>query len=63
MSRNVLFVLLLATGVVLADNKLESDHAGTAEANRYSYYPREMYVCLYYDATVQLRKSGVLFAD
>ena len=36
---------------------------GTAEANRYSYYPREMYVCLYYDATVQLRKSGVLFAD
>ena len=37
--------------------------AGTAEANRYSYYPKEMYVCLYYDATVQLRKSGVLFAD
>ena len=35
----------------------------TAEANRYSYDPREMYVCLYYDATVQLRKSGVLFAD
>ena len=27
---------------------------GTVEANRYSYYPREMYVCLYYDATVQL---------
>jgi hypothetical protein len=37
--------------------------AGTADANKYSYYPREMYVCLYYDATVQLRKSGVLFAD
>jgi len=36
---------------------------GTAEANRYSYYPREMYVCLFYDATVQLRNSGVLFAD
>jgi hypothetical protein len=36
---------------------------GTADANKYSYYPREMYVCLHYDATVQLRKSGVLYAD
>ena len=36
---------------------------GTADANKYSYYPREMYVCLFYDATVQMRKSGVLYAD
>ena len=37
--------------------------AGTADANKYSYYPREMYVRLYYDATVQLRQSGALYAD
>ena len=36
---------------------------GAADANKHSYYPREMYASLYYDATVQLRKSGVLYAD
>ena len=36
---------------------------GTADGNKYSYYPRGMYVCLYYDATVKLWKSGVLYAD
>ena len=50
--------------IIYENIQADADMAvGTADANKYSYYPREMYVCLYYDATVQLRKSGVLYAD
>ena len=50
----------------IAHGNLQADAdmaVGTADTDKYSYYPREMYVCLYYDATVQLRKSGVQNAD
>ena len=50
--------------IVYENVQADADMAvGTADANKYSYYPREMYVGLCYDATVQLRKSGVLYAD
>ena len=50
--------------IVYENIQADADMAvGTADANKYNYYPRKMYVCLYYDATVQLRKSGVLYAD
>ena len=35
----------------------------TAEANKFNYYPSQMYICLYYDTTLVLKRSGVLFAD
>ena len=40
-------------------------HAGTigAEADKFNYYPSQMYVCLYNDTTLVLKRSGVLFAD
>ena len=50
--------------IVYENVQADADMAvGTADANKYSYYPRVMYVCLYYDAAVQLSKSGVLYAD
>ena len=36
---------------------------GTDEADRFNYYPSQMYICLYYDTTLVLKRSGVLFAD
>ena len=36
---------------------------GTAEANRFKYYPSQMYICLCYDTTMVLKRSGMLFAD
>ena len=33
------------------------------EANKFNYYPSQMYICLYYDTTLVLKRSGVLFAD
>ena len=32
---------------------------GTGSTN----YPSQMYICLYYDTTLVLKRSGVLFAD
>jgi hypothetical protein len=50
--------------IVYENVQADADMAvGTADAQKYSYYPRELYVCLYYDATAQLRKSGILYAD
>ena len=50
--------------IVYENVQADADVAvGAADANKYSYYPREMYVRLCYDAKVQLRKSGVLYAD
>ena len=31
--------------------------------DRFNYYPSQMYICLYYDTTLVLKRSGVLFAD
>ena len=35
----------------------------TDEPNKFNYYPSQMYICLYYDTTLVLERSGVLFAD
>ena len=32
-------------------------------AEQFNYYPSQMYICLYYDTTLVLKRSGVLFAD
>ena len=32
-------------------------------ANDFNYYPKEMYICLYYDCTLVLKRAGVMFAD
>jgi hypothetical protein len=37
-------------------------NSGTA-ANDFSYYPKEMYICLYYDCSLVLKRAGVMFAD
>ena len=29
----------------------------------FNYYPLQTYICLYYDTTLVLKRSGVLFAD
>ena len=36
---------------------------GTVAANRFNYDPSQMCICLYYDTTLVLKRSGVLFAD
>ena len=33
------------------------------EANQFNYYPSHMYICLCYDTTLVLKRSGVLFGD
>ena len=35
----------------------------TPVADHINYYPSQMYICLYYDTTLVLKRSGVLFAD
>ena len=42
-----------------------SAHAVTRgdAAEQFDYYPSQMYICLYYDTTLVLKRSGVLFAD
>ena len=42
-----------------------SAHADTTSAAdaQFNYYPSQMYICLYYDTTLVLKRSGVLFAD
>ena len=42
-----------------------SAHASTSgdAAKQVNYYPSQMYICLYYDTTLVLKRSGVLFAD
>ena len=37
-------------------------NSGTA-ANDFNYYPKEMYICLYYDCALVLKRAGVMFAD
>ena len=37
--------------------------SGTAAADQFNYYPSQMCICLYYDTTLVLKRSGVLFAD
>jgi hypothetical protein len=32
-------------------------------ANDFNYYPKEMYICMYYDCTLVLKRAGVMFAD
>ena len=32
-------------------------------AEQFNYYPSHMYICLSYDTTLVLKRSGVLFAD
>ena len=50
--------------IVYEDVTADADMAeGTAAANRFNYYPSQMYICLYYDTTLVLKRSGVLFAD
>ena len=36
---------------------------GTAAADRFNYYASQMYICLCYDTSLVLKRSGVLFAD
>ena len=33
------------------------------QREQFNYYPSQMYICLYYDTTLVLKRSGVLFAD
>ena len=42
-----------------------SAHAVTSGdlAEQFNYYPSQMYICLYYDTTLVLKRSGLLFAD
>ena len=42
-----------------------SAHVVTSGAadEQFNYYPSQMYICLYYDTTLVLKRSGVLFAD
>ena len=32
-------------------------------AEQFNYYLSQMYICLYYDTTSVLKRSGLLFAD
>ena len=32
-------------------------------ANDFNYYPKEMYICLYYHCTLVLKRAGVMYAD
>ena len=41
----------------------EADMAAEVAGDRFNYYPSQMYICLYYDTTLALKRSGVLFAD
>ena len=50
--------------IVYEDVTADADLAdATPEANKFKYYPSQMYICLYYDTTLVLKRSGVLFAD
>ena len=40
-----------------------ADSAAGAAAVAYNYYPKEMYVCLFFDCTLVLKRAGVMFAD
>ena len=40
-----------------------ADMAAVIVGDRFNYYPSQMYICLYYDTTLVLKRSGVLFAD
>ena len=45
------------------DVTADADRATEVVANKFNYYPPQMYICLYYDTTLVLKRSGVLFAD
>ena len=50
--------------IVYEDVTADADvRDATPAANRFNYYPSQMYICLYYDPTLALKPSGVLFAD
>ena len=49
--------------IVYEDVTVDADLATEVVANRFNYYPSQMYICLYYDTTLVLKRSGVLFAD
>ena len=50
--------------IVYEDVTADADMATeVVVANRFNYYPSQMYICLYYDTTLVLKRSGVLFAD
>ena len=50
--------------IVYEDVTADADvRAATPDANKFNYYPSQMYICLYYDTTLVLKRSGVLFAD
>ena len=48
---------------VYEDVTADADLDAEIVANRFNYYPSQMYICLYYDTTLVLKRSGVLFAD
>ena len=50
--------------IVYEDVTADADvRDATPAANRFNYYPSQMYICLYCDTTLVLKRSGVLFAD
>ena len=49
--------------VVYEDVTADADMAAEVVGNRSNYYPSQMYIRLYYDKTLVLKRSGVLFAD
>ena len=49
--------------VVYEDVTAHTDMATEIVANKFNYYPSQTYVCLCYDTTLVLERSGVLFAD
>ena len=49
--------------IVYEDVTADADMAPEVVANMFNYYPSQMYICLYYDTTLVLKRSGVLFAD
>ena len=48
--------------IVYEDVTADAVTSGTAD-EQFNYYPSQMYICLYYDTTLVLKRSGVLFAD
>ena len=48
--------------IVYEDASAHAVRSGTAD-EQFNYYPSQMYICLYYDTTLVLKRSGVLFAD
>ena len=48
--------------IVYEDVSAHTVTTGGAD-EQFNYYPSQMYICLYYDTTLVLKRSGVLFAD